>query len=309
MLLKKKICAMTIFMLSLAMFFSSCDFDKLLNPSNNHLYRFSGRVYESEIKNPMLEGENIIRIPYNGRGVKIFSNDLGGEGEIENGGFQFTIGVPAKLESILPIINDEFKDLYTDIRISDRNAQGAFLELKVNLRGLTKTLNKEKSSFTLTKKNSAIDTLPSKSNTLYFVREEIVYIYVDRDVIINGKGISKSEKADVLGNVTYTTSDFMLNLREGWNPVYTKTQTEMYSIINNENSVDGEDDTDSEESGNNEEGSDGEETIDKEVSNNNKVSITFDMYAANDSSFNWTFNDPENDKFNLKALDFYTILK
>jgi hypothetical protein len=127
----------------------------------------------------------------------------GGSGEIKNGNLSYSIGTP-DLYTLNP--EDQLGRGYDNVTSSSQNVKGRLLYyLDTNSGDLRKT-------------SHTISISGTKFSETY---EGVVYVYVDKDVTVSGKG--KEEKYDEDGyNETYTTKNFSLALKAGWNAVYTK---------------------------------------------------------------------------------------
>ena len=159
----------------------------------------------------------------------------GGKGAIANGKLTFTIGTPpvGVLKNIKDIFNwgledeDEyyFDGYYNNIKYEPSDAQ-CFL-LRLNISGSSDY--------------SYVDRGDVSGSDKKGWEEIVDYVYVDKDVTITGKGTTGSH-----GNgddeSDWTTKDFNLPLKKGWNAMYWKsswegtTETETMSLRNPKNS-------------------------------------------------------------------------
>ena len=83
------------------------------------------------------------------------------------------------------------------------------------------TPSDDTAKFTILKLITDSKNLSYEKNTTFarFGTQELVqYVYVDKNVTITGMG-----KSTTAGSGTIKTNDFTLNLRTGWNAIYTKT--------------------------------------------------------------------------------------
>jgi len=131
--------------------------------------------------------------------------EIGGNGSITNGLFNFTIGTPAELTNITTAFSVmEIMDYcYSNFNISNNDALGATLDF-LTAGG---TLN-----------DGAYEVFGRMhGEILGDTFESIIYIYVDRDVVVTGNGKSFGS-----GVHTSTTTDLNLNLKAGWNTLYRK---------------------------------------------------------------------------------------
>ncbi|MCL2205820.1 MAG: hypothetical protein FWB82_04800 [Treponema sp.] len=143
-------------------------------------------------------------------GTRTISSDVGGSGTISGGFFNFNIGTPTGLQ---PIANMWFADGAT---LQPAGVQARELRLSVPHRD-----SMGSSSFSQEYESATIS-----GNT---VRWEFVsrdFIFVSADIVVSNPGWTESEtwsnEAGVtIGNITYTLQPFTLNLRAGWNAVYT----------------------------------------------------------------------------------------
>jgi hypothetical protein len=131
------------------------------------------------------------------------SSLYGGSGTITGGKLNFTIGVPENLNTF------DFEDLfgygYDDVTSSSSSVQGVILDkLSTNPGGR------------LYKEN---DTRSESGNSFSKTHEEVLYVYVNKDVTVSGKGTTIKITDH---NYTFTSKNFNLALKAGWNAVYLK---------------------------------------------------------------------------------------
>lgn len=132
-------------------------------------------------------------------------SSFGVNGTVADGQLSFTIGTPnsSQLINVSEWIENGYGFWFESITASDNATMMA------ELRYFDITDNKQlyRSHYWRDSENSQVDQMVS-------------YIYVDRDVSIIGKG--KSHNTYWLGN--YTTKDFTLNLKKGWNVINGKEE-------------------------------------------------------------------------------------
>jgi len=164
----------------------------------------SGRVYYQE---PEPTETVFTYKPYNGKDLTV-THYLGGNGKIENGNFSYSIGTPSPPDLLdFEIMFNRFDNVTSSVdnvmgsEISDFWVDFWYVEK------LSRVSNIGKSSFSQTS-------------------EDVKYLYVDSDVTVTGKGKKVGPVTDTRGGVVYTetriTKDFRLELKEGWNSIYTR---------------------------------------------------------------------------------------
>jgi hypothetical protein len=137
----------------------------------------------------------------------------GGNGEIKNGNLSFSIGTPDYLHTL--DLEDKFGWNYDNLTLSNQNVKGTLL-FDPN----------SGSSIDYSYPRKTSQTISISGTKFSQTFEGVVYVYVDKDVTVSGKG--KEEKYDEYGydeygyKETYTTKNFSLALKAGWNAVYTK---------------------------------------------------------------------------------------
>ena len=146
---------------------------------------------------------------------------FGGSGEVKNGKLSYTIGVPNPSDLEILNFNEDFdvhgRDYsYDSTTISNPNAK------RVIFNGFD--IEDGSTYYNLRKAN---DTGNINSQGYSSTYEEVIYVYVDSDVTISGKGktitITNNDTYNgVNDSSTYTTKDFSLALKTGWNAVYMK---------------------------------------------------------------------------------------
>jgi len=122
----------------------------------------------------------------------------GGSGEIKNGQLAYSIGTPSGLYTLDP--DPEYYPFrgYDDVQFSKQNVGWYSLV-----------------SFDVFDDNYG----GYLSKTSLTTSEDVIYMYVDSDVTLSGKGKTNNWNA-----FTYITQNFSLALKAGWNAVYTKQQ-------------------------------------------------------------------------------------
>jgi len=135
-------------------------------------------------------------------------SNIGGSGAIVYGILKLSIGAPQTLQSLKD--NDMIKKMnnsYTSLTYTPETTQCALLSLSVT--------DVDGSTSTLIKKEITTNVI---SLTVF---ESVDYLYVDRDVTITAKGRESTESAS--GSISTTiTSDLNLNLKKGWNALYSE---------------------------------------------------------------------------------------
>jgi len=158
--------------------------------------RLSGQVWATDL------------VKYTGSRVVYGRPDgIGGSGNINNGQLNFTIGTPntSQLISILEWLEGA-EDEYDNIVVSNDEAMMADLWLSVG------------GNIHAVEFLRAHDVETANGGTVQFE----LYIYVDRNVNITGKG--KTFDGYDYGIATITTNDFTLNLKKGWNIINQKEE-------------------------------------------------------------------------------------
>jgi len=141
--------------------------------------------------------------------------DIGGEGAIIDGVLSFLIATPSELVSVNYVFDDYWEELFTNFNISPASAQVAAIDYMIVTGGGTGELAKR--------------WIGSSGNNIIW--EEVIYIYVDRNVTVSGVGIEEDfdcecddcdcEEFDgqcyCYGSII--TNDFNLSFQTGWNPI------------------------------------------------------------------------------------------
>jgi len=144
-------------------------------------------------------------------GSLTLNDNNGGTATITGGKLSYTIGTPKNLVT-WELFGYSFRGY--DVTVSDKNVQGFILELDKEDASRYYHLSKEKIVYNVGN-TSGMTTL-----------EDVMYVYVDRDVTVSGKeDTSISKKEGVNCTYTYITKNFSLALKKGWNAVYTKTES------------------------------------------------------------------------------------
>ena len=128
-----------------------------------------------------------------------------GTASIANGKLTVSItAAPTGLSAISGLTNvDAYPYPYASITASDTTAKFTTLELKA---GSNDYLSYGNDSFSVSGSNA--------SST----QESVQYVYVDKDVTLTGTGKSTTEDGG-----TINTNNFTLDLKTGWNAIYSKT--------------------------------------------------------------------------------------
>jgi hypothetical protein len=148
------------------------------------------------------------------------SSELGGSGILENNKLNFTIGKPDnnKLKDSFFAFDplDDFDDgLLFDVNISPVNTKFAGLSVLK----MVDVKSEEGSSLGVSKYSN--EDIDEKFGDIFEAEEW--YIYVDQDVVINGKG-----KTLDFGDGEIIFEDFNINLKKGWNSLFYWNFVEQY---------------------------------------------------------------------------------
>jgi hypothetical protein len=135
--------------------------------------------------------------------------DIGGSGSVVHGQLIFTIDTPTVLESAEKLATGCFEELegekiFTDIRISPADTQGAIL-INLQVTGGKNALWRW-NSVSVKNGASTIET-----------QEFVYYIYVDRNATFTATGVKGSNHP-----FTLNVSDINISLEQGWNAIYSK---------------------------------------------------------------------------------------
>jgi len=128
---------------------------------------------------------------------------LGGEGSIDGGRLSFSIGTPLDMVRVRYLFPG-YHDMYSNFEISPANARGVILygltTVDYGLIGWLERLS--------------ID-LDIDEDGETFIRDEVFYIYVDRNVTITGKG----RTFEGVG-----TTSINIGLETGWNVIHIRNE-------------------------------------------------------------------------------------
>ena len=127
--------------------------------------------------------------------------DFGGEGAITAGQLSFSIGTPAVLTNAAEFLGEEIGGLYSDFSVVPAGAMGAMIQ------SLSASTSGPFGGTTSLSRN-----LFSGGTTSVF--EQVIFVYVDRNVTLTGGGGTFTEDGE-----TYTVGNLNLGLRTGWNAV------------------------------------------------------------------------------------------
>jgi len=140
--------------------------------------------------------------------------DNGGSGNITNGKLTYSIGKPNRLDNI-SVLLDGLDDDWTNVKASDTNVNISVLNLS------TRTDINYGDSGNLYK---YVETESISGNKFSGSHGEVLYIYVDKDVTITGKGYTEGPETDEYNGVTETWTEILkdlnIALKAGWNSVY-----------------------------------------------------------------------------------------
>ena len=129
--------------------------------------------------------------------------------EITGGKLTLTITTaPASLQPVSSMTTG-LGEMYDNVTATPADAKGTSLSLEVD-------------GHTLSKTNS---TGSQSSSSITGIDESVMYLYVDKDLTITGKGKTTTENFGIA--FTTTTNNFTLNLKKGWNAIYTKENFSM----------------------------------------------------------------------------------
>ena len=131
--------------------------------------------------------------------MNIIANN-GGAGSITGGQLTYSIGTPNSLSSVNVLLSEFFYDVWDNVHVSNTNAQIFTLDYP------------EVDSpvfYDLLRTNQTISV---NGNVVLITRDDVQYMYVDRDVTISGKG-------KISGN-GYSTQDLNLAFNAGWNAIH-----------------------------------------------------------------------------------------
>jgi len=156
---------------------------------------FSGQVYGGASQDYNQNN------PYTHNADVYAEYDIGGNGSIKTGKLEFTINTPKITQQLFS------GSMYDNLKFNPSDVQGAPL----SLRAISQEGNHNNYALTRTRTNG---------NTT----ESVNYLYVDRDVTVTAQGTT-SDYEDQGQTITRITSNINLNLKKGWNTVYSKEET------------------------------------------------------------------------------------
>jgi hypothetical protein len=168
----------------------------------------SGKVY-TYTQNPQTYA--ITWTAYSGAALTVTADGMSGNGTISaTGDFSFTLRMPTSLYDFTKeFLEDELFEPWSNLTVAPANAKGSMLfYFGVN----------SPDYYGLYRGNV---TLTSGPPNLSGTEESVMYVYVDKDVTISGKETTESSEYDG-ETFIYTSKDFHLTLKQGWNPVYHK---------------------------------------------------------------------------------------
>jgi len=138
------------------------------------------------------------------------------EGEIKaNGDLTITLGKPTISETtpINTLVKSYLEGEWDEVTVSSTTAKCAIIE-SFSASGSIYPLNRQNYSV---KYGVSGNTFTCKATL-----EKLIYLYVDSDVTITGKGKTFENISITFGKGTGKTTNLNLKLREGWNMIYTK---------------------------------------------------------------------------------------
>jgi hypothetical protein len=198
------------FMLVIAFAITACNDDEDDEGSTPYLGEeptLSGQVYEQ-----IFDVENMTVSYKEFKGDSTVSNyKLTEKGAIRKGWFSMTLVKPNSLDNFNYFTN--FYEDYDNLTVSPSTAKGYMLDyFGLSIGSLSKggiiQISGTRANYTLT-------------------QESVDYLYVDKDVTISGKGKIRTNSGNEDG-ISYsgksTTKDIKLELKAGWNAIYTKAQ-------------------------------------------------------------------------------------
>ncbi|MCL2846042.1 MAG: hypothetical protein FWE23_11455 [Chitinivibrionia bacterium] len=149
----------------------------------------------------------------------VFSS-IGVNGEISNGQLNFTVGTPSNI--YLGYAYDYFDDWsggYDNLRISNPEARVVLLWLNIPMSGVYREL----------------ETVSRSGNRTNYTGQHVIFIYVDQNLTVSGRGTSYNWQ-ELWNGITYRetlrTSNFNISLKKGWNSILFRFE-ETVSISNN----------------------------------------------------------------------------
>jgi len=217
--------------------FSSCDNndiggDRNENQLTNGYFGPSVSVSWEQVYNKIEisdDGQNCYYSAYNGNALLVYNNAIDEEGTIsESGKLEFIIGTPVNTLSIYDNWVSWFLKHggWDSVTSSSYDVQSTNLGLSTNV---------SESNYL----DKTVETYTAISDTEYIhTYDNILYTYVDRDVIITAKG--KTLNHEDRDNITIQKySNASLHLKQGWNAIYSKSIRKCFNnngILNVEDS-------------------------------------------------------------------------
>jgi len=188
------------------------------------------QVYTEDDINP--NSTTISYTPYKGKDLLLAWN-LWEKCEITNGKLYCNIGTPSDLH---PFELNQMHSLYSpfynyeEVKANDTSVLCDDLSLSYgDYYWDGDQQSGESAWYELSRNNMTIIT--SSSTSFKYTREQVHYLYVDRDVTIIGTGKSRTG-SDLGFPATVTSKNFSLALKAGWNAVCEKRTTTMTGNIN-----------------------------------------------------------------------------
>lgn len=178
----------------------------------------SGQVYLTKW-NETANGGSLSYQAFNGN-VDEFEDYYGGTGKITNGKFSYSTGTPksSSLETI--DIEDEFGWGYDNFTTSRQTVKGTVIW----------GFYTDDPAYSYLIKSNGTET--ATNNSYSGTYESVIFVYVENDVTLSGKGKTEQWKSDddpdfdpdydTPYTETYTTSNFNFTLKTGWNAVHYK---------------------------------------------------------------------------------------
>jgi uncharacterized repeat protein (TIGR02543 family) len=179
--------------------------------------RLSGQVFSADLVGWGTDSEIVFRLFDGNRTITAQPSGIGGFGAITRGQFNFNINSPTAttLENINTFFDGMDRD-YDNFRISNTNANIVLLWFEVP----SGSFRRESRSITRT------------GNTTTYTDQEQLFIYVDKDVTISGRGRTAHWTGEYYSGTT-TTKNLDITLKRGWNTMLIETiETETESSNN-----------------------------------------------------------------------------
>ena len=168
----------------------------------------SGQVYTQTFMTEIDPFANIIT--YNEyQGNLALSDELGGTGNIAQGLFNYASGKPNNLQPVQDGLS-LLTDMYNDVKFSSNNVNAAVIQF-------TSADNSGNNYMLLNEKTGDVSLLSLIMGGSIII-ENLQYVYVDNDITINAKG--RDFDYDIVIKMDLKTSDISLNLKKGWNPLF-----------------------------------------------------------------------------------------